>query len=321
VVNNDAKLRGDVFALIQFHLLGIRPAGVKPPKSGRYTASAEAIRCIPITNPYENALAAHGIKRKLSTKTIAAIGPRFAALYRAVVEQAPHCRKIDLDAMERLGVPDTEAGRTLYLHAIEQRSVGLVIVPTLPCVEAAQRRAVEQAGFKRTVEVCVRCNSLRDTPAGAKPNKATGGSLLCIKTGERQCANCGGCGTIADIEASGYWFVWLSRHIDRDRCTATVCAFCGAFSQPAELCGNLPMCKSCAAAPDPASRRSAACAICDGKLHRKTTRAKVLCKNAKGIDGSPGTAVVCHTCSDLESLARPWDVKTMRTFLAVRPRR
>ena len=320
VINNDAKLRGDIFALIRYHILESEPRPAKPPKSGRYNVASDAVRCVPITSPYEAALSAYGIKRKLSTKTIAEIGPRFATLYRAVVEHAPRGRYIDVDAMAQLGVPDTEAGRSLYLHAIEQRSVGLVIVATLPAVERAQRRAVAAAKLHPTVEVCVRCNSLRDTPAGAKANKATGGSLLCIKTGSRQCANCNGIDTIADINPCGYWFVYIGRHIDRDRSIATVCAFCGAFSQPSEIRGNLPMCKACATAPDPAARQTVMCAVCDTKLHRKSTRIEVLCKNDRAIDGSPRTAFVCHTCSDLESLNRTWDLKMMRRYLTAKGR-
>ena len=321
VVNNDAKLRGDMFALIRYHILESEPRPGKPPKSGRYNVASDSVRCVPISSPYENALSTYGIKRKLSSKTIAEIGPRFAGLYRAVVERAPHGRYIDLDAMAQLGVPDTDAGRALYLHAIEQRSVGLVLVATLPAVERAQRRAVAAARLTGTVEVCARCNSLRDTPAGAKANKATGGTLLDVKTGSRQCANCGGVDAIVDIDPCGYWFVYIGRHIDRDRATAVVCAFCGAFSQAHELRGNLPMCSACAAAPDPAARCTVECAVCNAKMHRKTTRVEVLCKNERAIDGSPRTASVCHTCSDLESLNRTWDLTMMRRYLGGKGRR
>ena len=80
------------------------------------------------------------------------------------------------------------------------------------------------------------------------------------------------------------------------------------------------MCKACATAPDPAARQTVMCAVCDTKLHRKSTRIEVLCKNDRAIDGSPRTAFVCHTCSDLESLNRTWDLKMMRRYLTAKGR-
>ena len=322
LVNNDLKLRSDVFAMIRFHILGKENgSAAKPPKSGRYLITTDKIRCVPVSSPFETAIATYGIKRKLSNKIISeTIGKEGSAhMYCRVVEQAPQGRYIDLDAMASLGVPDTDSGRALYLHAIEQRLVGLTLVPTLPAVEKLQRRALTRAGFHPTVEVCIRCNSLRETPAGAKPNKATGGSLLCIKSGRRECANCGK-GEIVDVDPCGYWFLWLSRHIDKDRKTAAVCAFCGRFSAPAALRGNVPICEPCVAAEELASKRSVNCAICDTKLHRKSARVEVLCVNSRSLDGSPQKKLVCHTCSVLESPDRIWDLKAMRQHLAGFPR-
>lgn len=320
LVNNDLKLRSDVFAMIRFHILNAERGSAKPPKSGRYLVAADKIRCVPVSSPFETAIATFGIKRKLSNKIIAeTIGKAgLSQVYCRVVEQAPHGRYIDLDAMASLGVPDTSAGRALYLHAIEQRMVGLTLVPTLPMVEKLQRRALTRAGFHPTVEVCIRCNSLRESPAGAKQNKATGGSLLCIKSGRRECANCGK-GEIVDVDPCGYWFLWLSRHIDKDRKTATVCAFCGRFSAPAALRGNVPICGTCMASEESATRRSVSCAVCDTKLHRKSARAEVLCVNGRSLDGSPEKKLVCHTCSVLESPTRIWDLKAMRQHLTGAP--
>ena len=97
----------------------------KAPKSGRYLVAADKI-VRPVRSPFETAIATFGIKRKLSNKIIdETIGKAGSSqMYCRVVEQAPHGRYIDLDAMASLGVPDTDAGRALYLHAIEQRLVG-----------------------------------------------------------------------------------------------------------------------------------------------------------------------------------------------------
>ncbi len=315
LVNNDLKLRGDVFNLIDYHIFGGR--GGKAPKSGRYNVTAEKVRCVPVSSPYENAIAAHGIKRKLSTKIIneTTEAGGFFRLYRSVVNRAPWGRYIDLDVMDSLGVPTTPTGRALYLHAVEQRSVGLSLVPTLEVVEKTQRRALSKAGLHPTVEVCTRCNSLRETPAGTKPNKATGGTLLCLKSGNRTCANCGS-DAIVDIDPCGFYFLWLSRHIDKDRKVATVCSFCGRFATPVAIRGNLPICKGCVAVEPTLENRSVLkCGICDSKLHRKSARMQVLSVNDRAIDGCSKKSLVCHTCSVLEHPLRIWNLKAMRDHL------
>jgi len=320
MINNDAKLRRDVIGTIQFHILKTAPEGAKPPKTGRYNISSSGLRCVPVVSPYEEAISNLGIKRKLSGKIVTEIGPQFSGIYRGVVESAPRARQIDLAAMARLGVPRTAAGRTLYLHAIEQRAAGLVIVPTLPVVETCQRRAATRARVELRVDVCARCNSLRETPAGEKQNKATGGSLLSLHDGRKECANCGSCAVVS-IDPAGYWFLWLARHIDREQKVATVCAFCGVFSKPAALRGNMPICGACISAKDPKSTRTTACALCSAKIHRKASFVSVLCKNPRAFDGTPKIAAVCHPCGDLDALDRVWDVQTMKRKLQPKGRR
>ena len=320
IINNDSKLRKDVIGTIQFHILRTAPDGSKPPKTGRYNISSAGLRCVPVVSPYEEAISSLGIKRKLSGKIISEIGPDFSSIYRAVVETAPRIRQIDLSAMARLGVPDTDAGRTLYVHAIEQRSAGLIIVPALPIVETCQRRAAERAGVDRLVDVCTRCNSLRETPAGEKQNKATGGSLLSLKDGEKECANCGS-SAIASIDPAGYWFLWLARNIDREQNVATVCAFCGFFAKPVALRGCLPICGTCNASKHERPRKTTECALCSAKIHRKASFVRVLCKNPRSPNGTPKIAPVCHACSDLDAASRVWDIQSMKNQMETRGRR
>lgn len=313
-VNNDLKLRKDVFSTIRYYILKTSPEGTRPPKSGRYNFSASGARCVPIVNPYEAALCHHGIKRKLSSKVISTLGPAHVGMYRAVVERAPWRRRVYPGIFGRLGVPDTEAGRALYIHAIEQRAAGLVMVPTLPIVETAQRRAMAAARFEPTVDVCARCNSLRETPAGERQNKATGGSLLCIKTGRKECANCGSSDVVA-VDPCGYYFLWLARHIDRDQKVATVCGVCGSFAKPVALCGSIPVCDKCRVSSRAPQKRATACVICSTRLHRKTVPVHVLVENPRSLDGTPKSAPVCHSCADLESPTTTWAATTMRQLL------
>ena len=143
-------------------------------------------------SPYEEAISTLGIKRKLSGKIVTDIGPQFSGIYTAVVEGAPRVRQIGLAARgTKLGVPRTAAGRTLYLHAIEQRAAGLVVVPTLPMVETCQRRAAVRARVELQVDVCARCNSLRETPAGEEAEQGDGRFAPVAQDGRKECANCG----------------------------------------------------------------------------------------------------------------------------------
>lgn len=320
MVNNDSKLRRDVIGTIQYHILKSVPEGTKAPKAGRYNISSAGLRCVPVVSPYDEAIGLLGIKRKLSGKIITEIGPEFPRMYQAVVETAPHTRQIDLKTMKRIGIPHTDAGRTLYLHAIEQRAAGLIIVPTLPIVETCQRRAARKAGVELLVDICTRCNSLRETPLGEKQNKATGGSLLSLKDGEKECANCGST-AIASVDPAGYWFMWLARHIDRDQNVATVCAFCGYFAKPVALKGNMPICGVCNAGKHERPRKATECAICSTKIHRKATFVRVLCKNPKAVDGSPKVAFVCHPCGDLDAHNRVWDIQSMKKQMRPKARR
>lgn len=313
-VNNDLKLRKDVFSTIRYYILKTSPEGTRPPRSGRYNFSASGARCVPVVNQYDAALCHHGIKRKLSSKVISTIGPAHVGMYRAVVERAPWRRRVYPGMFDRLGVPDTEEGRALYVHAIEQRAAGLVLVPTLPVVETAQRRAMAAARFEPTVDVCARCNSLRETPSGESQNKATGGSLLCIKTGRKECANCGSSDVVA-VDPCGYFFLWLARHIDRDQKVATVCGSCGRFAKPVALCGAIPVCDKCKVPKRGPQKRATACVICSTRLHRKTTPLHVLVENPRALDGTPRCAPVCHSCADLESPTTPWAATTMRKLL------
>ena len=306
-VDNDSRLRPDLYSLVaQKFLDGAGPA----PRAARYNVAPDSARCVPAVSPYEAALFQYGIKRKLSGNTIRAVGPGFAAMYRGVVEDATCPRQIERWVVERHGIPDTAAGRTLYVHAVEQRAAGLTVVPTLPVVEEIQRRAARAAGLSTAVQVCTRCNSLRDSPAGVKANKATTGTLLSIEAGTRECANCGST-AVTDVDAAGYWFLWLSRHIDRDQTVATVCGLCGCFSRAAGLIGEVPACAPCLAAERKRSRTTVPCAVCEARIFKKAPARAVLCANPRSATGTPVAKLVCRSCADLEAPTEIWDTTTL----------
>lgn len=307
-VDNDSRLRRDLFALVGRRFLG-DPGS--PPRASRYNAVPESARCVPVVSPYESALFQYGVKRKLSGNTIRAVGPGFAAMYRGVVEDATCPRQIERAVMERHGIPDTAAGRTLYIHALEQRAAGLTLVPTLPVVEEIQRRAARWAGIVPIVQVCARCNSLRDTPAGAKAPKATTGSLLSIQNGTRECANCGSA-AVVDVDAPGYWFLWLSRHIDREPTVATLCGLCGCLSRTAGLIGEVPACAPCLAAERRRARTTVPCAVCEARIFKKAPARAVLCANPRSATGTPVAKLVCRACADLEAPTEIWDTSTLK---------
>jgi hypothetical protein len=320
-VNNDTKLRRDVYALIRYHFLGGAEAGGSAPRTGRYTSAADAnARCAPVVSAYDAALVQHSIKRKLSGNTIRALGPRFPLMYRAIVEESRRPRQIEPRLMERYGIPDTDEGRTLYVHALEQRAAGLTIVPTLPIVEQVQARAAKAAGIAPIVQICVRCNTLRDTPAGEKSNKATTGTVLTLQTGSRECANCGCGDTIVDVDARGYWFVWLARNIDRDPNVATICGVCGCFSRAHALIGAIPVCEPCTAAERRRPRATASCAVCATKIYKKAPSRPVLCIDPRSKSGTPETKLVCRSCQDLEASDTAWDTKSLKQLQCRPPR-
>lgn len=312
MVNNDVKLRKDVFTLIRYHCLAEKRGPA--PRMGRYNVTATGTRSVPVESPFDSALVAHGIKRKLSGGIIRDLGPGFARMYRGVVEAAPWSRQINTKLMEELGIPDTSSGRALFIHCLEQRAAGLTIVPTHPMVETAQRYAAAAAGVNPRVQVCARCNSLRATPAGEKQNKATCGTLLSMHRHSRTCANCGSTGSIVDLDATGYFYMWLSRHIDRDQRVAAVCAFCGLFSKVTGLIGILPACAGCHASQQKL-KQGQCCAVCHKKIHKKTSAEMVLCVDPRSIDDTPQTKPVCRSCSDLESKEVVWDPSSLRQLI------
>ena len=176
-------------------------------------------------------------------------------------------------------------------------------------VEKLQRRAISRAGFTQRSSLH-RCNSLRESPAGAKQNKATGGSLLCIKSGRRECANCGR----AEVWTwtCGYWFLWLSRHIDGTG-RLPPCAHSAADSRPRRPSRQRAHLRLCVDSEESATRRSVGCAVCDTNFTGSRPGPRFSASTA-GRSTDRQKKLVCHTCV-LESPTRVWDLKAMRQHL------